>query len=142
MRERIEYLEIIISPAYKQTKLFTSTKEEVGFHEARWVYMLTQKTDEPIVKKILQFIKDNAYRGMTIEIFARRVAGFFHFTSNKIHVPALETYTANELRSELTTFFGASFDTFTFDIVCSLKDLNEDPPTTLESTISNSTILP
>lgn len=123
IRERIEFCEIMISPAYKQREQFTmKAEEEVGFHEKRWIFILTQRTDEPFIKTLLDFIKRKEKRGMTVKIFAHCISGFFQFSSNyKFHVPPLESYSEGELKEELKVFFGKQFDEFTYDIVYTLR---------------------
>lgn len=121
MRERIEFWENMLSPAYKQTKQFTTTEDEIGFHEKRWLFILQNRQDDPMVKKLLAFIRSRKKDGMSIDVFARRIAGFFHFSSNKIHVPPLESYSVGELKEELENFFGEAYDNLTFDVVCALR---------------------
>jgi len=103
----------MFAPNYKFTGKLSSTTAYVNYHKEKWVYILKQNSNDPALLKILAFLKKN---NISIDTCATRLAGFFSFTSNKIHFKKLQKMSNKAIKLILKNRFSIK-DPLTVDLV-------------------------
>lgn len=94
IRGKIEFWEDMLASNYKFTGKLSSSTHYVNYHKEKWLYILHNNTTDPAVVKILDFLQE---KNISIDTFATRVAGFFSYTSNKIHFKQIKKLTETQI---------------------------------------------
>lgn len=103
----------MLAPNYKFTGKLASNEAYVNMHEEKWIHILREENKDPAVEKIRQFLKE---KNITVDTFATRIAGFFSYTSNKIHFKQLNELSEKSIETILRDNFGVQ-DQLIIDIV-------------------------
>ena len=106
----------MLAPNYAFTGKLATNAAYVNYHREKWLYILANKSTDPSVVKILDFLKKH---GINEDTFAIRVTGFFPYTSNKIHFKQVGKLTETEIETILKDSYGVQ-DPLTVDLVISL----------------------
>ena len=121
VRSVIEQWEIMLSPGFF-FHIKKHTSNQIEFHEARWHWII-EKVDDPIVTKIKLFIK-RKLKGNT-DLFCKRMAGFFCYSSMTIHIPPLTKYNEIEAEDILRCKYGLTEKTLLNIIIFLLRNFSK-----------------